>query len=191
MKLEFTEIQEIDHLMWPENYQEISRDSPALSVFTDFKVRRPLILEPDTAAHEAEDFMLSAHVKLKLVVDDDSHFLGVVAMEDLRHPDFLARVAAVYTRDSLKVIDIMRPRDSLTALAYADLEKATVGDIINSLQHYVHQHCLVVDKASHRLRGIISVSDIARKLKIKIELQHTPSFAELHLAAQAQIPVGL
>jgi CBS-domain-containing membrane protein len=186
MKLEFTEIDEIDYLMWPDNYQEISRDSPALSVFTDFKVRRPLILEPDTAAHEAEDFMLSAHVKLKLVVSEGNHFLGVVAMKDLRHPDFLTRIAAVYNRENLKVVDIMRPRATLDALAYADLEKATVGDIINSLQHYAHQHCLVVDKASHRLRGILSVSDIARKLKIKIELQHTPSFAELHLAAQDQ-----
>ncbi|HDY84001.1 MAG TPA: hypothetical protein ENH48_13730 [Halieaceae bacterium] len=78
----------------------------------------------------------------------------------------------------------MRPRATLDALAYADLELATVGDIINSLQHYAHQHCLVVDKASHRLRGILSVSDIAKKLKIKIELQHTSSFAELHLATK-------
>ena len=184
MKLEFTKIEETDYLMWPKDYQEVTEASPALSVFTDFKVRRPLILEPDTPAHEAEVFMLSAHVKLKLVVSDGNHFLGVVAMKDLRHPDFLTRIAAVYNRENLKVVDIMRPRATLDALAYADLELATVGDIINSLQHYAHQHCLVVDKASHRLRGILSVSDIAKKLKIKIELQHTSSFAELHLATK-------
>ena len=182
MKLEFNRIDESDELAWPESYQEISQDSPALSVFTDFTVNPPLIIESTTAAYEAEEFMLKAHVKLKLVVDEKNKFLGVVAMEDLKHPDLLVRIAAVYNRESLTIGNVMRPRDTLEALCYADLEQATIGDVVTSLQEYNRQHCLVVDNALHLVRGLISVSDVARKLGVKIQPGHTSSFAKLYLS---------
>jgi CBS domain containing-hemolysin-like protein len=182
MKLKFKRIDGDDHLAWPENHEEISQDSPALSVFTDFTVNQPLVLDFTTPAYEAEEFMLKAHVKLKLVVDEKNKFLGVVALEDLKHPDFLMRMAAVYNRESLTIGDVMRHRDTLEAFCYADLERATIGDVITSLQDCNRQHCLVVDKTVHQIRGLISLSDVARKLKVKIQPGHTSSFAELYVS---------
>jgi len=185
MKLEFTRIDESDDLAWPKNYEEISQDSPALSVFTDFTVNPPLIIESTTPAYEAEDFMLKAHVKLKLVVDEKNRFLGVVALEDLKHPDLLVRMAAVSNRERLTIGDVMRPTDTLEALCYADLEQATIGEVVTSLREYNRQHCLVVDNALHQVRGLISVSEVARKLKVKIQPGHTSSFADLYLSLRS------
>jgi CBS domain containing-hemolysin-like protein len=185
MGLEFYNAAKIDNLVWPENYREISQDSPCLNVFTDFKVHRPLTIEPSTRAYLLEELMLRAHVRLKFVVDEGGDFLGVVALEDIQHPDFLMRIAAVYTRDSLMVTDVMRPKSALNTLAFADIEQATVGEVIHFLQDYTYQHCLVIDTNSNRVRGLISVSDIARRLKIKIRVHDSPSFAELYLQAKS------
>ena len=185
MALEFHTAAKIDNLVWPENYREISEDSPCLDVFTDFQIHRPLVIESSTGAYLLEELMLKAHVRLKLVVDEDGHFLGVVALEDIQHPDFLMRIAAVYTRDSLMVSDVMRPKSTLNTLTFADIEQATVGEVIHFLQDYTYQHCLVIDTNSNLVRGLISVSDIARRLKIKIRVHNSPSFAELYLQVKA------
>lgn len=182
MKLEFKRIAESDDLAWPKNYEEISQDSPALSVFTDFTVNQPLVIESTMPAYQAEEFMLKAHVKLKLVVDENKIFLGVVALEDLKHPDFLRRIAAVYNRESLTIGDVMRPRITLEALCYADLGQAAIDDVVTFLRDYKRQHCLVIDKVLHQVRGLISASDVARMLKVKIQPGHTPSFSELYIS---------
>lgn len=182
MKLEFSRIDKSVDLAWPENHQIVSQDSSSLSIFTDFTVTRPLLIESSASAYEAEEFMLKAHVKFKLVVNEQNKFLGVVAMEDLKRPDFLVRMAAVYNRESLKISDVMRPRDTLEALSYADLEQATIGDVVTFLQEYNYQHCLVIDKAMHLIRGLISVGDIARKLNAKTHPDRPSSFAELYFS---------
>jgi hypothetical protein len=98
---------------------EISEDSPCLNVFTDFKIHRPLVIESSTRAYLVEELMLKAHVRLKLVVEKDGHFL----------------------------------------------------------HGYTYQHCLVIDTNSNRVRGLISVSDIARRLKFEsITRQALPSY---------------
>jgi CBS domain containing-hemolysin-like protein len=177
MALEFHTAAEIDNLVWPENYREISEDSPCLNVFTDFKIHRPLVIESSTRAYLVEELMLKAHVRLKLVVEKDGHFLGVVALEGIQHPDLLMRIAAVYIRDCLMVSDVIRPKSTLNTLTFADIEQATVGEVIHFLHDYTYQHCLVIDTNSNRVRGLISVSDIARRLKFEsITRQALPSY---------------
>ncbi len=184
MTLKFYEAIDIDDLDWPDDYEEISKDSSCLHVLTDFKIQRPLIIESGIGAHVLEELMLTAHVRLKIVVDKDGHFLGVIALEDLKHPDFLSQMAAVYDEEKITVVDVMRPRSTLRALSFVDIEQATIWDVINFLQDYTYQHCLVIDTERKRLRGLISVSDVARKLKIRVRVQESPSFAQLYEAAR-------
>jgi CBS domain containing-hemolysin-like protein len=184
MTLKFHDADNIEGVVWPENYQEVTDDSSCLDVFTDFKIQRPLVIEPSTRAHLLEELMLKAHVRLKLVVEDGCRFMGVVALEDLKTPDFLTRIAAVYNREDLLVADVMRPKNTLKTLAFADIEQATVGELIDFLRDYTNQHCLVIEAGSNHVRGLISVSDIARQLKIKIRVHDSPSFAELYLEAR-------
>ncbi|WP_373091314.1 hypothetical protein [Zhongshania sp.] len=41
----------------------------------------------------------------------------------------------------------------------------------------------MVERERHQIRGIISASDIARKLNMDISIQRPPKFAELYLSA--------
>ena len=51
--------------------------------------------------------------------------------------------------------------------------------MIETLKDYGQHHCLVMDRESHEVRGVISVSDIARELRLPLDIQGRPTFAEL------------
>jgi CBS domain containing-hemolysin-like protein len=78
---------------------------------------------------------------------------------------------------------MMRKRQDLKVFDYADLDLMTVADVLTVLKLSGHQHCLVVEREKHQIRGVISASDIARKLKMDISIQQPPKFAELYLSS--------
>jgi CBS domain containing-hemolysin-like protein len=180
MKLKMCDIQESYRLVWPDGCRDFTTDSPAVSVLTDFRVTVPLVIQSDTPAYDLEDVMKKTYQRFRLVVDSGDRFIGLVALEDLQHPDFLARIAAVYTREPLTVSEVMRPRHALHALDHADLKKAKVIDIIESLKNSDHHHCLVVDRAAEEIRGLISATDIAKRLRSGTRFTDAPCFAQLH-----------
>jgi CBS domain containing-hemolysin-like protein len=173
----------IDQLVHPENFQEIDADSPAMLVFTDFRVTEPLVIDATTTAIEAERMMKRSHVRLKLVLDESELFLGMIALDDLSDSEIIKKVAGGYNREELQVSDMMRKRQDLKVFDFSELETMTVGDVLRVLQEYGHQHCLVVERHLHQIRGVISASDIARKLKMDISIQRPPKFAELYLSS--------
>ena len=155
--------------------------SPALAVFTDFAVQEALVVESETPILEAEAIMKHSHVRLKLVINRDQTFLGVLALEDIQEAELIKKVAEGYSRQELKVADLMRKRNELDMLDYGDLCSMTVSDLLTSLQDYQRQHCLVVDRNKDQIRGVVSASDIVRKLRIPLCIQKSPKFADLHI----------
>ncbi|WP_269620657.1 CBS domain-containing protein [Zhongshania sp. BJYM1] len=180
---ELYEADQVDQLVRPENFQEISGDSPATVVFTDFKVFEPLVIESSSSAVDAETMMRRSHVRLKLVIDEHGSFVGVIALEDLSSSEIIKKVANGYNREELQVADMMRKRQYLKVFDYSDLEVMSVNDVLMVLKQSGHQHCLVVEREKHQIRGVISASDIARKLKMDISIQQPPKFAELYLSS--------
>ncbi|MDF1691490.1 MAG: CBS domain-containing protein [Zhongshania sp.] len=173
----------VDQLAHPENFDQLNGDSPAMVVFTDFKVHEPMVIDATTSALEAENMMKRSHVRLKLVVDEYGSFLGVVALEDLSDSEMIKKVADGYNREELQVNDMMRKRQDLKVFDFRELELMTVSDVLDVLRQYGHQHCLVVERSHHQIRGVISASDIARKLKMDVSIQRPPKFAELYLSS--------
>lgn len=180
---ELYEADQVDQLVRPENFQEISGDSPATVVFTDFKVFEPLVIDASSSAVDAETMMRRSHVRLKLVIDEHGSFVGVIALEDLSSSEIIKKVANGYNREELQVADMMRKRQDLKVFDYSDLEVMSVNDVLVVLKQFGHQHCLVVEREKHQIRGVISASDIARKLKMDISIQQPPKFAELYLSS--------
>lgn len=180
---ELYEADQIDQLVHPDNFQEISGDSPASVVFTDFTVYEPLVIDASSSAVEAENMMRRSHVRLKLVIDEHGLFVGVIALEDLSDGEIIKKVANGFNREELQVVDMMRKRRDLKVFDYSDLDLMTVADVLAVLKQSGHQHCLVVEREKHQIRGVISASDIARKLKMDISIQQPPKFAELYLAS--------
>ena len=186
-KLSFYDTETVAELAWPEASQKITKRSPATKVFTDFNQYEPLVIEASMSALEAEKLMQQSHVRLKLVVDSSDHFLGIISLDDLSTQEVMKKLSEGYQREELFVTDFMRPRSVLKAFSYAEITAATIGDIINSLQGSGQQHALVIDREHHKIRGIISSSDIARKLKLPIDIDNKSSFAHIFAVVNHRI----
>jgi len=178
-KLQMHSLESVDHLLQPYEVEEITLSSPATEVFTDFKETRPLMIDAGTVAFEAEYEMRRAHVKLKFVVDESLEMVGVVSYQDLSSERVIKMVAEGLGSEEMKVTDLMQPRSSLHSLEIMDVENATVGDVIHTLRENGEQHCLVIDHQLHHIRGLISASDIARRLHLPVFIEQTPTFASI------------
>ncbi|MCB1661799.1 MAG: hypothetical protein KDI20_04310, partial [Pseudomonadales bacterium] len=73
--------EKVDTLVWPDIYRQVTEESPALSVLTDFKLNEPLVIDANAKAVAAVKMMLNADVWLKLVVDHNGAFLGIVSRD--------------------------------------------------------------------------------------------------------------
>jgi len=89
-------------------------------------------------------------------------------------------VALGFDRHELVVGDFMRPRHTLDALDHAELESGRIADVLQRLCEVEQQHCLVLDAGRRRVRGLISASDIVRKMRLPLDLVERISFARIH-----------
>lgn len=184
--IDFYDIDEIYELAWPTESKPVTAESPAIEVFTDFNEYQPLVLEATTSAVEAQRLMQKGHVRLKFIVDANDHFLGVVSVDDLNNQEIIKKLSQGYNRDELSIADFMRPRNELKAFDYIEVSKAKINDIVAALKYSGQQHCLVVDHKKHKIRGIFSASDMARKLKLPIDIKNRSSFSHVFEAINQQ-----
>jgi CBS domain containing-hemolysin-like protein len=182
--LELYPLEDIDHLIYPDDMAEVDKDSSALLILTDFKLHQPFVIEASTPLGEAEKLMLRAHVKLKLVVNKSGEFRGIISHADLGSQHTMPLISQGYSRQDLTVEDLMTSRRDLAALGYRDLEGASIGQIVHTLQENGVQHCLVVDRNEHTIRGLVSASDIARRLHLPVNIQRTPTFVDIFHAVR-------
>ncbi len=190
-KLKLYPLNNVSRLKSPELLRDISLDSPALQVFTDFHERRPYQVHYSTRAVDAERLMIQAHVKMKLVVDDAGAFLGLVSLNDLAEEKIIRLVAAGTPRHEVTVSELMTPRSRLKGLCYQDLMHATVQDVLDAVKEEGLQHCLVLDRNDQSVRGLISASDIVRKLHVPFSLHRAPSFCDIVFALSASRRVSM
>lgn len=169
-------------LAWPESGEETTVGSPALDVFTDFTTTKPLIIEANTSAVDAEKLMQKAHVRLKIVVDEDKRFLGIISLQDISAQEMMVKVSEGHKREDLSVADFMHSKHQLKGLTYTELSTASIRKVINALKDSSEQHCVVVDEDRRRLRGIISASDIARKLRLPLDIHNESNFSQIYKA---------
>lgn len=178
--LSFTNLEDVQELVFPGMETAITEDSPALDVITNFHQTKPLVIDVHTSADEAENLMLKAHVKLKLVVDEKNNFLGMVSLDDISDQEILKKVNSGIPRNELTVSDFMTPKSELKAFCFNELEKALVKDVINALKDSGQQHFPILNRESHKICGLISASDISRKLMLPIDLTRDSSFYAIY-----------
>lgn len=181
-RLNFHTLEAVDQLIQPDDYQLFDLNSSALDLLTDFTRVNPLVIDSDTSADDAEKLMLKTHVKLKMVINSNNDFIGLISYEDISAQKIMRLVSKGRRREDIKVADLMIDRSTIQALNYSDISSATVGDVVDSLKRNGVQHCLVVDADSHHIRGLISASDIARKLHLAIPIHQQPSFVDIFSA---------
>jgi len=177
--LDLKPIHVVDHLVHPDEFSDISWSSSALEIFTDFRHHQPQVIEHTLSALEAGALMRKAHVKLMLVVDRDDEFVGTVSAMDLSEQRLILHTARGIRREELRVSDMMHDRTAIQGLEFNRLSTATIRDVVETLKQSGQQHCLVVDSDSHHIRGLISSSDIARRMHMPIEIARQNSFVDI------------
>lgn len=179
-------VDNVAHMVQPEEFNDLDIHSPATEFFTDFKKHRPVTIEGSTPAIDVEMLMRKAHVKMKLVVDADNEFIGTISTEDLNEQNFMIRIASGDRLPDITVSDMMCPKQDILALDLEHLERASISDIIETLQRTGQQHCLVVDRNQNHIRGLISASDVARRLHMPIKIERVPTFVDIFRSVRRQ-----
>jgi len=185
-KIHLMALDNVEHLVQPEDFNEITTNSPALTIFTDFKQHLPLLIDADTPAIQADYLMKKAHVRLKLVVDENNELIGTISLQELNDQHIQILQNQGINREDINVRDLMIPRSQQKVVNYQQLVNATIGDVLDVLRKNGTLHCLVVDSDQHQIRGIISASDIARRLHIPVEIATPTTFVDIFKAVNGE-----
>jgi CBS domain-containing protein len=163
----------------------VTSDSPAIHVMTDLTRVSPATIRPDAPLSGANQFMITRGVRLLLVVDEAQEtVLGLITASDLLGERPLQVAAGRGLRVAeLAVSDVMTPAAQIEVIALADVERTRVGHALETLRRLGRQHALVVDGAN-RVRGIFSISQIARQLGVPLPAgtEVARTFAEIEAA---------
>ena len=176
----------------------VTLESPAVQVMTDLARTAPATIRPQAPLGGANQFMITRGVRLLLVTDDQENVLGVISATDIlsERPLRIATERAL-RRDDLTVADVMAPAGKVEVVAYADVERARVGHVLETLRRAGRQHALVVDAEAlaarsaldrptprAMVRGIFSISQIARQLGVALEAggEVARTFSEIEAA---------
>ncbi|MGS0691233.1 CBS domain-containing protein [Shewanella sp. 0m-4] len=183
--LELFSTASIDHLMWSTKEYETNLNESALTIFTDFDHTQPMVVDASTTAINTAEIMEKTHAFMRLVVDKDNKFLGVISKHELS-PHRMMKLAAKHSMhiNELQVTDMMVARDDLMALDFQEVLTANVSDVVRTLQENGLHHMLVIDHQKHHIRGLISANDVARKLNVPINIQQPPSFMQIFKATK-------
>ncbi len=185
-KLHFYTLTDVDDLASPIDDKQLSLHSLAIDFFTDFEQVKPLVIEATMSAHAAKQLMQKAHVRLKFVVDSEDHFLGVVSHEDLNEQQLVMKLSEGFKSSDIEVGDVMQPKHRLKAFDINELKYVSIAEVIDALKESGQQHCLVLDRQSHRIRGIFSASDISRKLHLPIDISARSNFYKVFAATSSK-----
>jgi CBS domain-containing protein len=165
------------------NDQPVTLSAPAMTVLTDFAHTLPVVASPDETIAVAEARMIRRGVRSVLVLDDQDRMVGILTAADLlgEKPLQFSQTHGVKPAE-IRVADLMTPISALDALPFEQVSRATVADIVATLQQLGRQHALVVDRQGDEwvVRGIFSSTQIARQLGMELPiLVKARTFAEI------------
>lgn len=158
----------------PSTFTLVRAESPALCVMTDLKQVSAATIGPEATLVQATQTMISRGVRLLLVVNRDDAVLGLITARDTQgeKPIQLIQERGGKFNDLL-VSDLMCPRERIELIDAADVLRATVGDIVETLKQTKRQHAIVGEQDSVsgqvRIRGIFSATQIGRQLGAAIQ----------------------
>jgi CBS domain containing-hemolysin-like protein len=168
-----------DHLNLPHHDAAVGLGSPARKILIDYRSQEPRVIDSWMRATDARRHMLQTHESAMLVVNAEGSVLGAVLADDLAEDRLIRRIAAGERRDEIRVLDLMTPRHEIRVIAFSDLENATVRDVLVALRNHGRRFCLIVDDATHEIRGLVAANVVARRLAVRIDLDAAATFADV------------
>jgi len=173
----------------------VHASSPATDVMTDLSRVVAVTTTARTTVDEAHHEMIKRGVRALFVVDDGRVVLGIITANDImgERPLQVAQHRGVRHAEIL-VSDVMTPADLLEVMELQDVLKVRVGDVVETLKRSGRQHAVVIESvcadstsASCTVRGIFSLTQIARQLGLHPQIGHSVArtFAEIEAAIGA------
>lgn len=168
----------------PPPPEHVSLDDPAFSVMTDLRVVRAATTTPGELMSRAHGQMIQRGVRLLFVLERDSGIVGVITATDIlgEKPLRFAQTHGV-THAEIVVSDVMTPASMLEAIPFQDVAQMRVGHIVATHKAVRRQHLMVVEDNGRRVRGLFSLSQVARQLGIVLQTtQVAQTFADIEAA---------
>jgi len=159
----------------------------AEAVLTDFRHNRLFSISPAATVEQINDKMIACGVRMLFVTEANGILLGLVTYNDVSGEKPVRYIQEHGgTRGEILTRDIMTPLERLEALRREDVDKASVGDIVDTIEQTGRQHMLVIDTlddGTQVITGMVSASHIEKLLGIKLELSsRANTFADLERA---------
>lgn len=164
--------------------RHVNHEAPAVEVMTDFKKVRALTTMPTATMDFAKGRMQSNKIHLLLVIDINDAVVGLVTSTDIEgeKPIRIIQERGI-RRDEVHVEDIMTPTDRLEVLDMADVQRASVGQVVATLQASGRQHALVAERdgqGMQSIRGLFSSSQLSRQVGSQLSsVEVARNFAEV------------
>jgi len=157
--------------------ERVTLDDPAIEVMTDFTRVTAISINPCATLEQARERMLSSGVHMLFVTNQYHEVMGLLTMNDLTGPKPMQAVTENGGRmEDLMVRDIMTPRLKLEAIDMEEIQRAKVGDLVETLKRMGRQHALVVeqepDSSGQIIRGVLSTTQIGKQLGYELQSSH-------------------
>jgi CBS domain-containing protein len=168
----------------PAPPDRVGLDDPAFSVMTDLRAVRAATTTPGELMSRAHAQMIQRGVRLLFVVDRDSGIVGVITATDIlgEKPMRFAHSHGV-THSEIQVSDIMTPASMLEAIPLQDVAQMRVGHIVATHKAVRRQHLMVAEEGGKRVRGLFSLSQVARQLGVQLQTTEVAqTFADIEAA---------
>ena len=165
--------------------QTVTEHDNALKVMTDLKNIKPFTIDALASIELANSKMIACGVRLLFVLNTNQELAGLITASDLMGEKPIRHLQQHGgARNDILVQDIMTARNALKTLKLADVKKAQVGDIVETMKSFGRQHILIAEESTNKsICGIFSTTQICRQLGIEIEILPTANtFSEVKSA---------
>ncbi len=165
----------------------VTLDDPAVAVMTDLTRVPAVLVDPDVDIEAAMRIMVRRNVRSLFVVNVDNEIVGLITATDLLGEKPVLHLRQYGgLRGDISVRELMTPHARLEVLPMAEVARARVGHVLETLRHAGRQHAMAVEDGPdgrQLVRGVFSASQLERQLGQPVtvgSVAHT--FAEIAAA---------
>ena len=148
-------------------------DSPALSVFRDYKIHKALTVTADMPIIDVKKKLIDNMKDIVLVTNSDNKIVGTLALHYLEGRALQKRADDEGLKISdMAVSDAKISLANINTISYSIIENSKIGHILNTLINSNRHHIIVYEtdeSGNEYIRGYFSLAFIRRKIGLDIK----------------------
>lgn len=145
----------------------IHDEDPAKTVFNDYRLRDPDIVNMQDDLETAEELLGRSRSHLLLVLNNQHGVAGILRAEDLYGEKKIKQMHDLDIKpEEMTVEMVMMPLKDVLTFSFDDVKHSKVGNIVRTIEKYERSYALVFEKTSGNpvVCGSFSISQI-KKMK--------------------------